>query len=56
MAHFEAMFDAKICCFSAFLGTFSLQPKQLQPDYVSSHYFSNITIAVAYFLVCVKLK
>ncbi len=41
--HFEAMFDAEICCFLAgvrqsfFLDPFSLQPKQLQADDVSSH-------------------
>ena len=55
IAHFEAMFDAKICpaaspelamadrCFSAKApqlrssGPFSLQPEQLQSDYVSSY-------------------
>jgi hypothetical protein len=43
IAHFEAMFDAKIRCFSAKApqlrssGPFSLNSKQLQPDYVSSY-------------------
>ena len=43
MAHFEAMFGARIGCFSAKVlqsyssDLFSLQPKQLQPDYVSSY-------------------
>jgi len=43
------MFDAKICCFSTkvpqacFFGTFSLQPKQLQPDYVSSYQLATTT-------------
>jgi len=41
--NFKSMFDAKICCFfakapqSRSSDPFSLQPKQLQPDYVSSH-------------------
>jgi len=42
------MFDAKICCFFAkapqwrFSVPFSLQPKPLQPDYVSSdEYFKE---------------
>ncbi len=43
MTHVEGMFDAKICCFFAkvlekcFLTLLSLQPKLLQPDYVSSY-------------------
>jgi len=45
---FVAMFDARMCCFftkmrgTGFSGSFSLQPKQLQPDYVSS--YKNFTI------------
>ncbi len=41
--HFEAMFDAEICCFSAkvrqsfFSDPFGLHPKPLQPDDVNSH-------------------
>ena len=42
-AHFEAMFSARICSLSTkvrqscFSDPFSLQSKQLQPDYESSH-------------------
>ncbi len=46
-AHFEAMFGAKTCSLSTnvrqscFSDSFSLQSKQLQPDYVSSHFISS---------------
>ena len=43
MTRFKTMLDSRICFIltkvrlSFFLDTFSLQSKQLEPDYVSSH-------------------